>query len=105
MSRQAILGLLIVLNAALLIAVLLAVGTPSAAFAQRGGTAGSTEDFALICCRVDQINDAMYVLDARNDLLHCFRTPFPRMTGQPVALGHVVTRDLSADFARGRGRR
>ena len=102
MLRDATIVLLVGLNLALLAALVLSVYEPPAAMAQEAvGDSG----FILISAEAELDNEATYLLDVRNNRLHAFRTTFPHLAGQAVAVGHVAFRDLKADFdIRGRRR-
>ncbi len=100
MHKDAWLVFLVGLNLTLLAALLLSVYEPPAAFAQE---AGNDSGFILVSAEAELDNEATYLLDVRNNRLHAFRTTFPHLPGQPVAVGHVAYRELRADFdIRGR---
>lgn len=59
---------------------------------------GKVGDMLVISAQADAGNDVIYVFDKNNMMLHAFRTPFPRASGQAVGIAQVDARDLRADF-------
>jgi len=104
MTKHVLIVVLVGINLFLLAGVILVTYTPQAALAQDVTTEGIAvggEDFILIAGEVELNNDMIYIVDVQNDLLHMFRTNFPRLgDDQPVLVRHVFTRDLSRDFRR-----
>lgn len=101
MSRNALLVLLAGANLLLLTGVVLLAYTPPAAVAQAEMAASG---FAIVGAQAELRNDAVYVLDGPNHLLHAWRVmPFPRSIEDPIGLVYMDTRDLARDF-RERGR-
>jgi hypothetical protein len=95
-KRVAFLGLL-GLNLLLLSVLVLTAYRPPAAYAQGIGRAG---EYVMVSAETQPYNDALYLLDIRNQLLHAIRTPFPRTLGRPTVATLVHTRDLARDFRR-----
>ena len=87
-------------NLLLLSGLILVSFPPPAALAQVAAAAGAGPGYALLACQVEIGNDVIYVLDARNQLLHAFRTPFPHQIGDVVRMVYVSTRDLSREFRK-----
>lgn len=100
MSKQGLLILLVGANLLLLTGLVLVSYTPPTAMAQTASAPAGGPGYALLACQVEIGNDAVYVLDAQNQLLHAFRTPFPHQIGDPVQLIYITTRDLSREFRK-----
>ncbi|NLX21517.1 MAG: hypothetical protein GXY55_07575 [Phycisphaerae bacterium] len=111
-SKRMLIAALVLLNVVLLTAVLLSSYTPPAAIAQMAedneemapAPASPGPETVLIAVQADASNDVIYLFDSRNMILHAFRTPFPRMAGQPVDVTYAGWRDLSREFQRQEGR-
>ncbi|HSW47372.1 MAG TPA: hypothetical protein VLM89_17550 [Phycisphaerae bacterium] len=99
LPRNVLIVALVGLNLLLLAGVIFVACPPPAAIAQEAPAAGSGE-WGLLACQVEIGNDVIYVLDARNQLLHAFRTPFPHQIGDPVQIIYISTRDLSREFRK-----
>lgn len=96
MSRNALLVLLAGANLLLLSGLILLAHTPPMAMAQ--AEAGGS-NFAVVCAQAELRNDAVYVLDGTNHLLHAWRVlPYPRTVEEPVGLVYMDSRDLARDF-------
>lgn len=101
MTKHVVIVMLVGLNLFLLAAVILTTYTPPAAIAQDAAMQGTEvgQNYILIAGEVELNNDMIYVVDVQNDLLHMFRTNFPRLgDDQPILVRHIFTRDLSRDF-------
>ena len=100
LSKQAIIVALVGLNLLLLAGVVLVGYTPPAAMAQEAAAAAGEPADTVLGVQAEIGNDAIYVIDGRNQFLHVFRTPFPYRDGDPVQIFYIGTRDLSREFRK-----
>jgi len=106
MPKSALIVVLVGLNLVLLAVLILATHAPPQAIAQEILPVPTGDnDFLVIAAEGELHNDVIYVLDARNDFLHAFRTPFPRVAGIPTRLTLRDTHDLKREFRREAPRR
>ena len=96
MRKQSLIILLVGLNLCLLTCLLLVHYTPPQALAQEVAQAGNR--YILITAEVETFNDAIYLLDTKDDRLHVFRTNHPHLPGNKVVIRWLNTRDLRLDF-------
>ncbi|MBP7934475.1 MAG: hypothetical protein KA354_07475 [Phycisphaerae bacterium] len=96
MSRNTLFVVLAGANLLLLSGLILLAYSPPAAMAQvEGGGSG----FAVVSAQAELRNDAVYVLDGANHLLHAWRVmPYPRTVEDPIGLIYMDSRDLARDF-------
>jgi hypothetical protein len=101
-NKKTLIVLLALVNVLLLGTLILSTQPPTSAFAQETMPAlpAQGEDYLVIAAEGELHNDVIYVLDARNDFLHAFRTPFPRVAGVPTRLSLRDTHDLQREFRR-----
>jgi len=91
-SKRVLIAFLVAVNVVIATALLLAVVTPPAAFAQASGRGGN---FVCVTAKVrGQAYDAVYLLDRDTDRLHAF---YPQNV-QTRKHGYAQFRDLNADF-------
>jgi len=100
MNKRGLIVLLVGLNALLLAAIAFTVYTPPSALAQMvGARAGN---YLIFGARADVNNDAIYLLDAPNKMIHVFRSTLPRNpVNGATTLRYMSTRSLVRDFAGG----
>jgi len=89
-KRNAIVGLAVV-NLVLLVGLILSISSLPAAHAQGVGRAGN---FMMVAGEIQDGNDALYVFDLRNRLVHVFTVG----SGNRIELIPQYTRDLVRDF-------
>ena len=106
MTKNVLIVVLAGINLFLLAGVILVTYSPPAALAQAVAQENAIEgdNYILIAAEVEQSNDMIYVLDVQNELLHMFRTNFPRLgDDQPIRVTHIFTRDVRRDFREQEG--
>ena len=90
--KNLILGLLVVLNAVLLVAVLVRAVPDQAAFAQ---PVNMPSNYLATSATVTSGLDALYILDTADRRLYML---LPNKQLRPIQLEGVATRDLTKDF-------
>jgi len=100
MNKRVLLVALAGINLLLLAALILLIHKPSEAVAQMAAEGVPVDGYLVISGKGEMDNDIVYVIDAQNEFLHAFRTPFPMRLGMPINLRHLDSRDLTREFRR-----
>lgn len=101
MNKKSLIVGLIGLNVFLAACLVGSAWSPPSALAQGARNSGS---FLMVAGQAEESNDALYLLDGRNHMLHAYRTNYPRVVGEPIRVALMDSRDLRRDFVLEKGR-
>ncbi len=98
MSKRILIIVLAGVNLLLLWILIQATHPSPSAIAQMVAEEGRREGYLVVAAKADLNNEAIFVFDTVDDLLHVFRTPSPYIAGSPLNVVLMDARDLSEDF-------